>query len=228
MRPWQSQRPVAMARVRRRLEHWRHTRPYLRAPIPNSLWADAVALARQHGLYETARALPIHYGALKQHLQAADRRGVADGRSRFVELKPMPSITCDDCLIEVNGPRSTVRLHLHGVELPGLARLSRAIAGGDGGSKSRPRCESLWPSMPRIFEKASTASRASAARCSRPIPSAGRCSCFGIAAAARSNVWSTIPRDFGWRKNGSRGGVFGGGRRAVRRRRRWRRINSSG
>ena len=130
MRPTQSLRPVAMERVRRRLEHWRRTRPYLRAPIPNSLWTDAVALARQQGLYETARALPIHYGALKQHLEAADHPDVAE-RAQFVELKPMPAAACGDCVIEVDGPRTTVRLRLHGIELADLARLSRAIAGVD-------------------------------------------------------------------------------------------------
>ena len=129
MRRPQSVRSVAMERVRRRLEHWRRTRPYVRAPIPNSLWAEAVALARQHGLYETARALPIHYGALKQHLEAADRPGVAGARSRFVELTPTPATACGDCVIEVDGPRTTVRLRLPGIELPDLARLSRALAG---------------------------------------------------------------------------------------------------
>ena len=125
-----SPRPIAMERVRRRLEQWRRTRAHPRAPIPKSLWAGAMALAREHGLYQTACALPIHYGALKQHLAAADRTTVAE-RSRFVELKPMHPAACDDCVIEVEGPRTTVRMRLHGIGLPDLARLSRAIAGVD-------------------------------------------------------------------------------------------------
>jgi hypothetical protein len=120
-----------MQRVRRRLERWRRTRPYPRAPIPDSIWAGAVALARQYGVYETARALPIHYGALKQHLEAADRTGVLRERSRFVELTPMPPTAGDDSVIEVDGPRATVRIRLHGIGLPDLARLSRIIAGVD-------------------------------------------------------------------------------------------------
>jgi hypothetical protein len=126
-----SPRPIAMERVRRRLEQWRRTRAHPRAPIPKSVWAGAVALARQDGLYQTACALPIHYGALKQHLEAADRAAVVGERSRFVELKSIPPSACDDCLIEVEGPRTTVRLRLHGIGLPDLARLSRAIAGVD-------------------------------------------------------------------------------------------------
>lgn len=125
-------RPLSTERVRRRLERWRRRRAHPRAPIPKSLWANAVALARQHGLYQTARALPIHYGALKQHLEAADRTVGVGARSGFVELRPMPaSTTCDDCVIEVDGPRTTVRLRVHGIGVLELARLSRAIAGVD-------------------------------------------------------------------------------------------------
>ena len=127
-----SPRPMALKRVRRHLERWRRTRPYPRAPIPDRIWADAVALARQHGVYETARALPIHYGALKQHLEAADRTAVPRERSRFVELTPRPSPTAgDDAVIEVDGPRGTVRIRVHGMGLTDLARLTRVIAGVD-------------------------------------------------------------------------------------------------
>ena len=123
--------PLAVERVHRRLERWRRTRAHPRAPIPKSIWAGAVGLARQQGLYQTARALPIHYGALKQHLEAADRTAVSRGRSRFVELTPMPPTVGDDAVIEVDGPRATVRIRLHGMALPDLARLGRVLAGVD-------------------------------------------------------------------------------------------------
>ena len=131
MKPTKSARPLALERVRRRLERWRRTRPHPRAPIPTSIWADAVALARQQGLYQTARALPIHYGGLKHHLEAADRTGRAGAPSGFVELRPMNSAADEDCVIEVDGLRTTVRLRLHKVGLADLAQLSRAIAGVD-------------------------------------------------------------------------------------------------
>ena len=131
MRPTKSARPLSMERLRRRLERWRRTRAHLRAPIPKNIWASAVALARQHGLYQTARALPINYGGLKRHLEAADRTGSGGARSGFVELRPMYPPASGDSVIEVEGPRTTVRLRLHGVELPDLVRLSRALAGVD-------------------------------------------------------------------------------------------------
>ncbi len=131
MIPTKSPRPLALERIRQRLERWRRTRAHPRAPIPESIWADAVALARQQGLYQTARALPIHYGALKQHLEAADRTVGASARSGFVEFRPSHPTGNDDCVIEVEGQRTTVRIRLHRVGLPDLAQLSRAIAGID-------------------------------------------------------------------------------------------------
>ena len=131
MRPTKSPRPLSIERVRRRLERWRRTRAHPRAPIPKNIWAGAVALARQHGLYQTARALPINYGALKQHLEAADQTGSSEARSGFVELRPTNPPASGDAVIEVEGPRTTVRLRLHGVGFSDLARLSRALAGVD-------------------------------------------------------------------------------------------------
>ena len=131
MKPTKSQRPLGLERVRRRLERWRRTRPHPRAPIPNSIWTDAVALARQRGLYQTARALPIHYAGLKQHLEAAEGTTSARMGSGFVELRPMNPTADDQCVIEVEGLRTTVRIRMPGVGLPDLARLSRAIAGID-------------------------------------------------------------------------------------------------
>jgi hypothetical protein len=123
---------ITMQQVGRRLARWRRTRPYPRARIPQSIWAGAVALARQYGVYETARALPIDYGALKQRLEASKRPVGGDERSRFVELTPRSLAACDGCVIELDGPRSTVRLRLPEMELAELARLSRVIAGVDG------------------------------------------------------------------------------------------------
>jgi hypothetical protein len=128
MKAAKSPHSLAIERVRRHLEHWRRTRAHPRAPIPESIWAAAVALAREQGLYQTARALPIHYGALKQHFEAADRPRRAGARSGFVELSATEPRR-DDCVIEVDGPRTTVRIRLHRIELPDVARLSRAIAG---------------------------------------------------------------------------------------------------
>jgi hypothetical protein len=115
--------------VRRDLARWRQTRTHRGAPIPSHLWAATVAVARQEGLYQTARTLPIDYGALKQHVEAADGPRAASARSRFIEVRPVARPTADECLIELEGPQSTVRVRLARLGLAELAHLSRAMAG---------------------------------------------------------------------------------------------------
>ena len=46
--------------LRRHLTQWRATRPHLRAAIPEPLWAEAVLLAQQHGVSETAVDLHLN------------------------------------------------------------------------------------------------------------------------------------------------------------------------
>ena len=102
--------------LRRRLTQWRASRPHVRAPIPEALWAEAVVLARRHGVFETARALRLGYDSLKRRvsepagtslpvpgfaeLPLALSQGAlwvlefraADGRSLRVQLPPMPVV----------------------------------------------------------------------------------------------------------------------------------------
>ena len=124
-----SRRPLDLTDVRGRLDRWRRTRTHARSPIPNALWADAVALARQQGLYRTARALHLDYGGLKAHVKAADARG--GGRPTFVELAGPTRTDLSACVIELTGPGGTVRLRVPGLALADLATLSRRLVGAD-------------------------------------------------------------------------------------------------
>ena len=123
-----SSRVDDLGRVRRRLDEWRRTRAYPRAPIPNTLWACAVRLAREHGLYRTARALRVDYGGLKRHVDAANGSGA---RSAFVELPPPPARGTGECVIELTGPRATVHIRLAGLALADVAALSWTLVGAD-------------------------------------------------------------------------------------------------
>jgi hypothetical protein len=125
-----SPRSLDMARVRRRLAQWRRTRAHPRSPIPTALWASAVALARQQGLYQTARALQLDYGGLKEHVVAADTHGRIR-RPAFVELSGSPLTDLNPCVIELTGPGGTVRLRVAGLALADLATLSRTLVGTD-------------------------------------------------------------------------------------------------
>jgi len=75
--------------------------------------------------------LPIDYGGLKQHLESADRKVGSGAQSGFVELTPIAPPAYDGCVIEIEGPRTTVRIRLHGVGVSDLAQLSRGIVGVD-------------------------------------------------------------------------------------------------
>lgn len=131
MIPTKAPRPLQMERVRRRLDRWRRTRAHPRSPIPKTIWAGAVALARQHGLYQTARALRIDYGALKQHGRAADERGRTHPTPAFVEFAGSTLTDLGACVIELTGPRATVRIRVPGLALAEIATLIRTLAGAD-------------------------------------------------------------------------------------------------
>jgi len=125
--------PIVMERARRCLERWRSTRRSRRSPIPAALWATAVAVARQHGLYATSRTLRLDYAVLKKRMHAADDRAGASASPTFVELRPWPSPTSAcDCVIELETPRGgRMRVQVKGVAMPDLVALSRVAWSGE-------------------------------------------------------------------------------------------------
>jgi len=117
--------------VRRRVERWRQVRPHQRAPFPQAVWAAAVMLAREHGLYPTARALRINYGALKAHVERADLVDPGTRRPTFVELAPVPARHVSECVIELDAPRGTTRVRVSGIAVADLVALARALGGSE-------------------------------------------------------------------------------------------------
>jgi len=117
--------------VRRRLERWRQTRPHQRAPFPEVVWAAAVALAHRDGLYQTARALRLNYGALKAHVERANGVDQATPRPTFVELAPVPARSVSECVIELDAPRGTTRVRVSGLAVADLVALARALGGSE-------------------------------------------------------------------------------------------------
>jgi len=119
--------PVGMRRVCRRLERWRKEHK-ARLPIPEGLWASAAAVARQHGVFRTAKILRLEYGKLKRMAEA----GPVAARPRmspttFVELMPPQAVDLAECLIELEGPRGKMRIQWKGANAPDLAELSRVL-----------------------------------------------------------------------------------------------------
>ena len=71
--------------LRARLAEWRKSHPR-RSPLPEEMWTVAVELARRHGLYRTARALPIDYVNLRKRLNTT-----VAARPEFVEVLVAPA-----------------------------------------------------------------------------------------------------------------------------------------
>jgi hypothetical protein len=114
--------------ARRRVARWRETRPYRGAPMPAALWTAAVALARQHGLYTTARTLHVDYGSLKKRLDAA---GAGSGPlPAFVELPAARPPGLGACVIELEARRGRrMRIEVSGVTRADLVALTQVAWG---------------------------------------------------------------------------------------------------
>jgi len=120
--------PIALSTARRQLDYWRSQQPNKRTRLPKELWQQAVALAKEHGLNKTARALNVKYDSLKKHLHeaGADEDSSVRPQPDFIELLPgtmTPSAV--ECMIEwLNGHDATVRMHIKGVGLSELIALA--------------------------------------------------------------------------------------------------------
>lgn len=123
--------PIALSRARHQLDIWRSQQPNKRTRFPKEFWQWAVALAKEHGLNKTARALNVKYDSLKKHLDQADVAASVWSKTEpdFIELMPGPMTPGGvDCTIEwAEGPNATVRMHIKGAGLSELTALVRVF-----------------------------------------------------------------------------------------------------
>lgn len=88
-----------MQRLYRRFERWRNAHTG-RLPIPERLWTAAAELAREHGVFPTAKALRLEYGKLKQHVEllgpTAKRRSTKV-RTRVPGTRAARAFTAEFC-----------------------------------------------------------------------------------------------------------------------------------
>jgi hypothetical protein len=136
--------PPDMRKVFRRLQRWRSSHTG-RLPIPEPLWAAAAELAREHGIFPTAKALHLEYGKLKQRAEevgaakprgvkapsAAVRRAASSAPPRFVELMAPRLGTLPGAVVELEGPRGRMKIELKGVATAELVALSRVLWDGE-------------------------------------------------------------------------------------------------
>lgn len=118
-------RSTRLDHTRRRVERWRETRRHRHVSMPAALWDAAVAAARQHGLSRTARTLRVDDGALKKHLDATPDPAQAFPATTFVELPPSGLASPPAGVIEIDGPRGTLRIRLGGLALRDLVAVAQ-------------------------------------------------------------------------------------------------------
>jgi hypothetical protein len=126
--------PIALSTARHQLDHWRSQQPDKRTRLPKEFWQQAVALAKEHGLNKTARALNVKYDSLKKHLHkaGADKESSVQLPPEFIELLP-GTVTPGgvECMIEwAEGPNATVRMHIKGASVSELTALAGVFQGG--------------------------------------------------------------------------------------------------
>lgn len=120
--------PPELKDAEQRFAEWRSSQSG-RRPIPESLWALATELAKQHGVFRTAQVLRLDYTKLKKYTGATAPTGRPAGAppAAFVELMTSAAVQGCECVIEVEGPRGRMRIEWKGPTAPDLAALSRML-----------------------------------------------------------------------------------------------------
>jgi len=133
-----------MRKVYRRLRRWRNSHAR-RVPIPDSLWAEAGELAREHGINRTAKALHLEYGKLKDRAEALGqekkvvrkmrsaipRHAVSTTAPTFMELVTPRASSAASAVVELEGPRGRMKIEFKGMTTAELVALSRAFWDGE-------------------------------------------------------------------------------------------------
>ena len=109
-----------------RFESWRQERQG-KASIPDELWSAAVEVAGKEGLNRTATRLRLEWNELKRRMATAGTVSRQTAPPAFMELIAPLTESRQDCMIELEGGRGKMRIHLKGTTAPDLANLSRAL-----------------------------------------------------------------------------------------------------
>ena len=101
--------PAEIEEAQLQFENWRRERKRGQR-IPENLWGTAVELAKQHGVWPTARALNLDYSRLKRRV----RNGDDEKSGEFVELISQGAMLCT-CIVEMEDARGArMRIELKG------------------------------------------------------------------------------------------------------------------
>ena len=123
--------PNGMRLLHGRFARWRKSHTG-RLPIPESLWSAAAEVAREHGVFRTAKVLRLEYGKLKRLAKESRPSGRKTTRlgvppAAFMEFLTPATGSGAECVIELEGPRGKMRIQWKGSTTPDLAGLSRVL-----------------------------------------------------------------------------------------------------
>lgn len=121
-----SNRTFTLEEVGARFENWRQNRQG-KASIPDELWSAAVAVARKEGLNRTSTRLRVEWNQLKRRMATARTVSPLPAHPLFVELITPRAESRQECMIEMEGRRGKMRIHLNGTTAADLAILSRTL-----------------------------------------------------------------------------------------------------
>ena len=114
--------PAAIQEAERQFGGWRRERKRGER-IPENLWAMAVALAKQHGVWPAARALHLDHSRLKRHVRNGEEEVKSDA---FIEVIPQGAML-RACTVEMeDGRGARMRIEMKGAAAD-VAALSRTF-----------------------------------------------------------------------------------------------------
>jgi hypothetical protein len=115
-----------LGEAKARFEEWRSNRRG-KARIPAELWSAAVEVARKEGINRTARELHVAWDDLKRRMAPMGEVPQQPGSPSFVELVAPQAESIPECMIELEGRRGKLRIHVKGAPVSYLAMLSREL-----------------------------------------------------------------------------------------------------
>jgi hypothetical protein len=113
-------------RLRGEIVAWRRER-YDRAPLPEELWAEAVAVARRIGVNQARLALGLSYRGLQSHVERATAGPEFVEMSGAAVLAAAPAVA--ETSIEITGRDVHVVVRLGGDRPLDVASLVDAVRG---------------------------------------------------------------------------------------------------
>ena len=117
-----------LEQLRDRFEVWRRGHAG-RPRLPGELWSEAANLARQCGVYRTAKVLRLSYDSLKQHVHGDGHgHGKTPRTPKFVELRPLSPAAMSGCSVELENVRGVkIKIQLNGGAVGELSNLARLL-----------------------------------------------------------------------------------------------------